>query len=314
MYTYRQIFRQALKISWAYPSLWFFGLFVYFLGSTGELELTFSSLGFGGQRILFSFWTGLVEGGFFSTSGIQGLLELGAFAVFGFVFLSLAVIGLTVLMVWITNVSLGGLINQVIKISRNKPVSFREGFQLGLNKFWPVLGLNALLRIVAGALFGIFGALALITFPGSDFLYIVIFDIFLVVVLVMSFVTKYAICGVVLKGWKFKDSVKNAWSLFARNWLISLEIAVLLLLIFLALNAVLLFFTSLFFFYSVALFSDFTFGLIVLFIVLSAVFLIGQIILTIFNWTVWAIVFELLTSPKQVLSSRLKKGLNELMS
>jgi len=148
MYSYSQIFRQALRIALKKPSFWFFGLFAAFLGSAGDFEILLGGYGFTGDNPLVSFILGLVRGGLFSVAGFQGLLE-NPFILFLLLTMFLITLGLVVLVVWLVIVSQSALIGQAVAISQGKDMRWRDAFSLGLLKFWPVLSLNFFVRIVA---------------------------------------------------------------------------------------------------------------------------------------------------------------------
>ncbi|MFA7365138.1 MAG: hypothetical protein WCZ12_02140, partial [Patescibacteria group bacterium] len=59
-------------------------------------------------------------------------------------------------------------------------------------------------------------------------IYGLLFILIIPVILIASFVFKYAIAYIVVDGKKFKDSLSAAWKLFKDNWLISVEIAITL--------------------------------------------------------------------------------------
>ncbi len=128
----------------------------------------------------------------------------------------------------------------------------------------------------------------------------------------VSFIAKYAIIGVVLKDWRFSQALKLSWKLFTRNWLLSLEIAIVLFGIYFLATSFLLWLLFLIFVYSLKIFIGFTFGLPLVWLILLSVFIVIQIVLAIFHWATWAIVFELLTAPKTVLASWLSRKFKSL--
>jgi hypothetical protein len=120
-----------------------------------------------------------------------------------------------------------------------------------------------------------------------------------------SFIARLSVCGVILKGWKLKESFLNALSLLKKNWLMMLEITIILFLLIIITNAFLSFLISNIIYQTLKavfwskLLIFLVFGICILF------FIFIQTIITVFQWSVWAIVFELMTGKKMVLSSRL---------
>ncbi|MBI3290699.1 hypothetical protein HYZ76_00285 [Candidatus Falkowbacteria bacterium] len=317
MYTYRQIFKQAFKIAWEHPAFWFFGFFLAFVGSAGEIELLLGGYGFSVDGFIISFWEGLFGAGFFSLNtlkGIAGLLAVNPFSVLVFLLLSMVALGLMAVVIWLIIVSQSAVISGAIGASKNKNVSFAEGFFTGLKNFWPVLGLNFVLRIVTWGLFILTALLSILDFPGSALIYIIFFDIFLILTLIASFVVKYAICGVILKNSSFKDSIKQAWQIFRSNWLLSFEIATILFLIYVVTNGLLLFFLPLMLLYALKIFVSFTLGIYLIIFALLVFFIFIEIILAIFHWASWAIVFELITRKENTISSFIKGGFRKIFS
>lgn len=310
MYTYWQIFKQAFKIILHAPALWFFGLLTVLLGSAGGLELVLSYYGFGGEGIMYSFVSGLIDGGLFTPSGLQGAartLFINPVYLFIIILIFLTILALSILVLWLGTVSLTVLIGETINISQGKKIRVINAFRLGISKFWPVLGLNVLLRLASWFLIFILSYLTVAKFPGLLYVLIMAPLPLLAAILIVSYIGKYAVCGVVLRDWQFGAAIKSGWQVFAKNWLATLEISLLLFLIFLVANALLGYFLAIIFIFLIKIFATFPFALVLLFIIASVAFIAVQIFLVMFNWVVWAIVFELLTGKKKVLASFLAR-------
>ncbi len=301
MYTYRQIFKQSMIAFRQDPSLWLFGLFTAMLGNAGGLELIFSSYGFGSEGIIFAILSGLVSGGLFTKVAIEGLTK-AIFAhpiyIFFSILLLLAVFIFSLATLWISVVSQTALIGKIVAIAKNKKLRFREAFRLGVSKFWPILGINILIRLVSLILFILIGALTLLNFTGAIFIFTISFVIILIMILIVSLVGKYAIFGIVLENWKFKKSIKEAISIFAKNWWLSLEMAMILFLIYSAVNLLLIYFISWILFLSFKAFALFVSAMALALLITSVIFVIVQISLAVFIWGSWAILFEILINKK----------------
>lgn len=126
--------------------------------------------------------------------------------------------------------------------AEKKKSSMMDKFKIGVEKFWPLLGLN-----IINTLLGYF-FIALVIEPIIYFLSnsqqwsiylilsVVTFFILIPLVIVLSFVTRYGAAYVVIKNQKFGDAFLNSWALFKTNWVITIE------------NAIFLFFITVFFF------------------------------------------------------------------
>lgn len=311
MYTYTQIIKQALKIIWKNPILWFFGFWAALLGGIADLELFLGGWNFGGKGILFSFCQGLAEGGLFTMAGLQGL-SVHPFYFFILALIFLIALAISALVIWLGIVSQSVLIKKTISFSKNESPDWPGAFKLGIAKFWPVLGLNALSRVIIWFFLSIIGILTLLKFSGLTVIFVFGFSIFIALSLIVSFIAKYAICGAVLKNWHFSETIKSAWKILSQNWLITLEIAVMVFIINLVVNSVLVFFSSQTLIYALTVHSSSLFSLIMIVLAIAIVFVFIQALLVVFHWTIWTIVFKLLTDKKQALTSALERGFGKL--
>lgn len=309
MYTYRQILLQAIKIAWEKPIFWFFGFFLALLGAGNELELFSGSYGFGGQGVFLAVFQGIGASDLFSPAGIQGLTRsifLHPIYIFIFAFLFLLFFAIVMLIIWLTIVSQSAVIGNAISASKNKDLTFGQAFYLGINNFWPILFINLVLKSIVVLLVASIGFAALLEMIGKIG-YIIIFDLFIFLMVAFSFLSRLSICGIILKGWKLKESLLNAAALIKKNWLILIEITIVLFLIIITVNGFLSFIISKLIYQVIskmywsklAIFAAFTASIIF--------FIFVQIILTIFQWSAWAIIFELITGKKSVLDSRFSK-------
>jgi hypothetical protein len=113
---------------------------------------------------------------------------------------------------------------------------------------------------------------------------------------------KYAIAAVVLDNQNVRGAIRQSTSLFFDNWLLSLEVGLLIFAIAWLVSSFVQFITSL---TLVALLQAFPFGIVLR----TASFLadlltfVTSILLIVFVWAVWTTIYELLTSPKVKLQS-----------
>jgi len=130
-------------------------------------------------------------------------------------------------------VSQAAIVNNSAAIIKQKGPALREGFNAGILNFWPVLGLNVLVRVI------IYALLVAISLPAIYFsanfsakvFYFVALIIMVVAAIVLSFIAKYAIAYVVINKSRVGRAISQSWRLFKENWLISFEMAVILFII-----------------------------------------------------------------------------------
>lgn len=319
MYTYWQILKQAFKIATRKPSVWFFGFFVALLGSAGEFEIFVGSTGTGISGLLAPYFNGLAEAGLFSAHGLQTFAAsflVNPLSVFIFILFSLIVFALSVLVIWLIIVSQGALTSQVFVQSRGREISFADSFKVGISKFFPLLGVNFVFRALSWGAFVVAALFSLINISKILSFGIYFFNVIFVLLVLfsISFVSRYAILGIILKEWKFKESLVNGWKLFTRNWLLSLEVSFILFAIYIVINSALLFFLGGIMLVALNYFRGFVFGIALVYLILFTIFVVAEIILSIFHWTVWTLVFELIGSQKEALKSFLKRTISKLLS
>ncbi len=243
---YRVVLKKAWEITKQNKFLWFFGIFAAFAGNGGVYEILvkgFDRVVSRGENLANEpglFWQWLAAFG----PKMEPTFEQAP--LFGNLFwiVSLVILVLLCIAIWLTVVSRGALISSIKKIVGKKKTDLREGWGDGNKIFWPLLGLNALAKAL------IFGLLVLITLPAMFFitgktdnvgwnltLYLLAFVIFTALALFVSFMAIYASCFVAVKGLPMVESIRAGWRLFAQNWLVSIEMSLLLFVITLGVGA-----------------------------------------------------------------------------
>ena len=214
MQIYRNILKRALSITFNYKPLWFFGVFVSFLGLSGEYVSVLRAF----QRIQqgnpFQQWwndflyevgvPGSVLWQAFKETLIQDPLQL----VVPFLVL-LAILVVVLFIIWLIIVSQGGLIKNVADIHRSKASSFADNLKSGIDNFKVVFGLNVIERIGIYILIMLIGVTTFLTSKFSA-LFIPVFLIIILalvaLIIIFSFIIKYAICYTVITKKGFNES------------------------------------------------------------------------------------------------------------
>jgi hypothetical protein len=245
MFSYRSILKQALSLSWKNKYLWFFGLFASLTIAGGSIEYQFINQSFG-QGILNSSYQGLDE--LLGIAGIFQFIYLGIVELFSqnliviINALSIILLAATLIAViaWLAISSQAAIVDTVKRIvipskKKSTELSIRHGLSEGQKHFWPVLGLNIFMRILISAAFFISSLPLLFMMISNAYalvvVYTILFTIFVPVAVSLSLIVKYAISYNVLEGESLVNSLEKGFTLFKKNWLISLEVALLLFLI-----------------------------------------------------------------------------------
>lgn len=256
MFSYRFLLRQAWKISWQHKYLWFFGLFASILGAGGGFNLLTKNLqaNYNGD-----FWTGLTSLFNFKffyqsiTSSLANIFKTDFIFALDNILALILVALILAFFIWLIVACQGGLISHVQKIIDHKKkdspkLIVKDGLSVGHKNFWSLFGLNIIFKILINFVFLLlsipFLFLALADSGLLGLAYIILFLIFIPLVIALNLVVKYAMAYNIIEHNSFIASIENAWALFSKNWLISMEMLIILFVInFVAGGLVLLFMT-----------------------------------------------------------------------
>ncbi len=305
MSLYKKILSQAWKTTWNYKYLWFFGLFAALLGGGGEYRILLKSFSGDTGGSLFPGLQRFIETGVFSIKNIGQAAKEDPLTFITAIVVFLVILALSLFLIWLAIVAQAALVNNAAGYLANKKNDFKSGVIKGKEKFWSVLSLNIIIKAIIYVVFVLVSLPIILTVAKQGALfantvYIVLFIIFIFIALVLSFVVKYAIAYVVIKGDNLINSIKSGWQLFINNWMISVEMAVILFLInfFVGLFIVLIVLTlSIPFFFLAALFYKiaFTAGFWLIMslalIVFLAIIVFGGAILSTFQISSWTGLF-----------------------
>ncbi len=245
MSLYRTILSQSFKTIWQYKYLWFFGLFATFIGGGGSYEFVINGklndyiVGVG--KFLSN--TGILSRNFLSN--LMRVATENPFSFFVIIFVYVMIFALFVFLLYMAISSQAALVNNVALIAGHKKHNLQIGLSVGQKNFLSVLGINIILKIVI-SLTSLFIGLPLIMSHGINMgvgwslYYIISFILLVPVVIILLFIAKYAVAYVVIKKQKVLEAIKNGWNLFLKNWLVSIEMAFILLLINIVFNFCLL--------------------------------------------------------------------------
>lgn len=315
---YRQILKKAWQITKKLPYLWPLGLFAAFLGNGGEYQVLFRQITTTANQLeILQLWK----------ENLQVLLPkfniTGPDVVFLF-FTAVITAAILIALLWLIIASSGGLIRAAALSSRNEKSTYKKLLAEGSKKFWPLLGLNIIAKVIVyGFLILILVPLMIATFGQHQdslnlFIIAASFLIFIPLIIIISLVTKYSAADVVLNGQKMWPSFLNGWRLFSANWLISLEMAFILFIInllvgFVYIIAAILIFSPFFFFgimntiSAPGLFNVLIYTSIIILLIFSA--FIGSLLAT-YQFSAWTLLFLRLTEGGKAYSKIVRWAAN----
>ena len=237
MLSYRQLLKQSLKISWKNKYLWFFGVFAAFLSIGSEYQILARSLSQEQTNEWLTNWQLFFSNSFFSGNFIVSLFNFfktNPISATVVVLIMLIILAFVCFFIWLTIVAQISLINNIEKISKNRKdgqkLEIKNDVIVAQKKFWPVFTLNLISKIVVNVLVFLVAIPWLYLSVGfsSTLLYVVLFVILVPSAIVVSLLIKYIIAFIVLKKKKNCEAVKAGWELFRNNWIISVEMALIL--------------------------------------------------------------------------------------
>lgn len=261
MFSYRSLLKQAWDIIWKHKYLWFFGLFASLTAIGGSVEYQLISQKFN-QDLVGGTYIGLNSLfllGELCQNILSGLINIFQYNIWFILnFLTFLLLSLTLLsvFVWLAITSQAALVYKVKKIltpsKKLAGLGIRQGLTVGHQHFWTVLGLNILIKFLISLAFFIISLPLLFMFFSDTsvlvFIYTLLFVIFVPIAVSLSLLIKYSIAYHVLEDKPFIAALEAGWKLFKNNWLISLEMAIILFIINFLVGVVVLLILSLFVF------------------------------------------------------------------
>ncbi|MDO8669642.1 MAG: hypothetical protein Q7K65_05095 [Candidatus Buchananbacteria bacterium] len=315
---YKPILKKAWAITWKFKSLWFLGFFAALISSGGEFELLSRIISDPASNQSFireminSFQTGIQDNlpaGGNLWSNLWSVISSAPTSLVTAVLVILITIIIALFVLWLMIVSQIGLIKNIDSAKENKMSTINEGIDAGVEKFWPILIINIVYKIILLVIFLVLGKeiLLLITLGTlGSVIHVVSLVLFSIIVVIISFLIRYQILYIVLRKEKILSALKSAWKLFLGNWLISLEMAFILFIVYMVvfylatfLTAVLLAVPLIFVTYSSQIPA-----LVLMILVLTSVLaivimtLLVTALLSVFQWSSWVILFNQINTNK----------------
>jgi hypothetical protein len=232
----KKIYKKALQASWDlawyHKSLWIFGLFAAFLGQMGLMEI-FSKVGVIGTR------NGFLPAWFYSPdlTNFETVVNSLAFSMEGWLLLVwMAVLfgGIAIVFLFVSVASQGALIDSAAQFIKKEDLpDASTAWHAGTNHFWRLLAVQLIKKVTIFSLavivgFTTYNAAFSATF-GDQALFIVLLVSAILIGMVISFLTLYASCYVVVEEVSLSEAITAAAELFIEHWLVSIEIGVTIL-------------------------------------------------------------------------------------
>ncbi len=330
-FVYRYILKQALTITWRNKWLWVFGLFTALLGNGGGVNIIVN--GIENTEAQASILTNLK---IIFSSGVWGksydlIVQFFQNLTFYYVFLFVLIMVGFLVLLYLSMTTQGGILSGIYNIYKNKPTDIKKSFEVGRKKFWTIFAVNITAKLAVYGSFFIFSLPFLFLYIRNDniiwqwVILIISFLIFVPFAVIVSFLVKYSVLYVVVNNLSYWESIKKSWKLFINNWLVSLEMAVVIFIINVVSGAVIIMFNFLItipfvsmVYLSLQIDAEYLFWLGIIggsAVFLIVLFVLGAILST-YQSSAWTLLFvqlnESIATPKlQRLSSLLSSKFNK---
>jgi hypothetical protein len=240
---YRYVLRDALLITWRNKFLWLLGFFVALLGTGGVWEVVIKGVDrtalkalWGGGRIpdLLSAMTKLRDFVLKSAS-IKPVFE----------FILVVALFLVILAIYflVASAAMTAMVLAVKKLMKRERANLSECLYQSQQHLAHVFSINVLAKILTSLFIAAsalpLGSLILGNRIAFGFIYIVSFVVLISLGLVVSFLSIYAVCSSVLEKRHIFHALARAWQIGAANAVISIEMALILFFLNIALSFVL---------------------------------------------------------------------------
>lgn len=323
---YRDILKNSFNITFQNKILWFLGLFAAPLVGMAEYKIAVNIFNGINNELMFGEWTQIV-GIFISqfkdmikifiNDPISGLIILLIF---------FAIILLIFFLIWISVVAQCALIDGINQSNQKTITDSKLNLLISsaVKNFFPVFVIHFFVKLILTLSFLLLSLPLLAILIGNNnilpnILYVIFSLILIPITMIIMFSSKYAINYIIIEKERFFDSIKKGRGLFFKNWLISIEMSLILFFIsiftgififvigsFIAFPLMLLIYilvqTQLIFLVKFIL----IFGLVLL-IILSLLF---AAIFATFQYSSWVLLFNRLNKSDKKVSSRLVRWFN----
>jgi len=220
----KSLFKESWVFVWENPILWFLGFFAAFFSNNEIISLVRNYKKINdwiNQLVVLKLFH-------FSFKNLFSVLPDFLNSNVSFVVLATSLGILLFILSFLSQISL------VLSAADGQKTSFKQSWRRGKAFLWLVIGLYLLILIV------IYGLLALFSIPWI-FKHLVVavpVFVFLLLGIIISFVSRYAIFFIILRKNKLFKSIKNGFLFFIKNWLITLKTSFFVFLVMLSLGLI----------------------------------------------------------------------------
>lgn len=291
-FSYLEIFKKALNITWQNRLLWWFGFFIVLSGVTSSFSYSFDKKT--GQSPSQPVWD------FFAAHPYMALAIFLLLILLWLIFIILGTLGR------------GALIRSAYEIYENKKIGFKAGMQEGKKYFWKIILISFVVGLFNLAALIILATPVIFLFSAKSYvigtiLAIIALLIFIPLFFLTAFLKIYGYIYTVLGGLSFWPALDQAYGLLTRNLKKTVLIAVLfipaglllgILMFMLVIPIVIIFFLIGLILFLIAKEIGIAITLILGGLILATIILAVKSAYEVFTQTVWILFFKEIARPK----------------
>lgn len=228
---YRPVLKNAFAFAWKEKRFWILAFFATLMMSGGIYDLAL-------RRSADATARGIAAG-LPSDITLPNALEIigsfrhGATFPAWMIVVMLISLVLAVIFIWLSASAQGALISAAAGESKG-PDALRSAFGTGAGHFWKIFWLNLFNKIAVGVVIFVLAIPATMLASGAargSGLYLAAFIVLVPLVLIVSFLTLFAMTAVVVHEESVGEALAHAWRTFTGHWLVSLEMAAIIFVI-----------------------------------------------------------------------------------
>lgn len=218
---YRHILKEAWDITWRNKPLWVLGFLAVFWGDLGAYQSLNAALG--------NFFPLLPWPPGKNLLPLPALPSATPGGVAAGIAAGLIVLALLAAIVVVATAGRGGLLLAIAKRRARQSIKLSVAFSRGARAFWTLLAIGILAKLDILLSSSLLTPLVRgETQPGQVALFVAAFVAVTLVSLVLAFLGIYASALVMIEGYPLRGAIAESVRMFARNWLVSMELALLL--------------------------------------------------------------------------------------
>lgn len=241
MSLYKNVFKDSLRLSWKNKYFWLLGVFTIFFSTSVEIDMFDNFFG-PNREYLYNYKTilenNLIKGGFINALRNWLQVDAGSF----YRMLSFALIFLLVFVILLLASSVAQIIitshsASLIKLgnpSLKNPKKFGllDSLRKSKEQIVPISVLNLALKLMVNlALVAISLPMIISQSTNINWVYVLLFIVLFPATIVVAFISRYIASYIIVQGQSFKQAFKKGFILFKDNWLVSVEMSLMLFLV-----------------------------------------------------------------------------------